>query len=287
MNKLLVATDLSPRSDKAVQRAALLVRRFGCEWTLVHVIDDDAPQRLIERRLSDARELLEDRVEGLALVAGQRPRVMVEVGSVESTINEIALGTGAELLVLGMHRKNLLREIFVGTSAERIIRSSRLPVLRVAGSGEDDYRKALLAVDLSADSAHAIQTSRALGLLDGCELHVAHVFEAFAKGEILMSAAEATVVAAATREARGQVEAELSSFLAEQQLDLPASQVHLEEGFSVVQLKRCMEKLDPDLVVIGTHGRSGLKKLMLGSVAETLLGEVARDILCVPMPPRD
>ena len=279
MNKLLVATDLSPRSDKAVQRAALLARRFGCEWTLVHVIDDDSPQRLIERRLSDARELLEDRVEGLALVAGQRPRVMVEVGSVESTINEIALGTGAELLVLGMHRKNLLREIFVGTSAERIIRSSRLPVLRVAGSGEDDY--------LSADSAHAIQTSRALGLLDGCELHVAHVFEAFAKGEILMSAAEATVVAAATREARGQVEAELSSFLAEQQLDLPASQVHLEEGFSVVQLKRCMEKLDPDLVVIGTHGRSGLKKLMLGSVAETLLGEVARDILCVPMPPRD
>ncbi|CAD5108709.1 universal stress protein [Zestomonas carbonaria] len=284
MNRLLVATDLSSRSDRAVQRAALLAKRFGCEWTLVHVIDDDTPRRLIERQKIDAQELLEDRVEGLALIAGQRPRVMVEVGPVEQTINEIAVGTGSELLVLGTHRKSLLREIFIGTSAERIIRSSRLPVLRVASGGEDEYRKVLLAADMSANSAHAIQTSRALGLLGDSELHVVHVFEAFAKGEILMSAAEASIVATATREAKAQAEAELSQFLAQQQLDLPAGQVHVEEGFSVIELKRSIEELDPDLVVIGTHGRSGFKKLMLGSVAETLLGEVERDILCVPMP---
>ncbi|MCY1292603.1 Universal stress protein family protein [compost metagenome] len=286
MNRLLVATDLSSRSDRAVQRAALLAKRFGCEWTLVHVIDEDQPQRLIERNRFDAQELLESRVEGLALIAGSRPRVMVEVGAVEQTINEIAVGTGAELLVLGMPRKGLLREIFVGTSAERIIRSARLPVLRVASGGEDDYRSVLLAADMSANCANAIQTSRALGLLDGCTLHAVHVFEAFAKGEILMSAAEASIVSAATREARAQTEAELQVFLAEQKLELPAGQLHVEEGFSVVELKRAIEQLDPDLVVLGTHGRGGLKKMLLGSVAETLLGEVERDILCVPMPAR-
>lgn len=286
MKNLLVATDLSARSDRAVQRAALLAKRFGCEWTLLHVIDDDQPSRLVERQRADAVELLESRVEGLALIAGQRPRVLVEPGAVEKTINEIAIGTGSELLVLGMPRRGLLREIFLGTSAERIIRSSRLPVLRVAGGGDDEYRTAMLAADMSGSCANAIQTARELGLLEGCTLHAVHVFEAFAKGEILMSAAEASIVSTATREARLQTEAELSTFLGEQHLDLPPAQVHIEEGFSVVQLKRAVERLDPDLLVIGTHGRTGLKKMLIGSVAETLLGEVERDILCVPLPAR-
>ncbi|MBM7060609.1 universal stress protein [Pseudomonas sp. UL073] len=286
MNRLLVATDLSARSDLAVQRAALLAKQFDCEWTLLHVIDDDAPQPLIERQLHDARALLEDRVEGLALIAGRRPRVMVECGAVEQTIDEVAAGTGCALLVLGMQRRSLLRDIFRGTTAERIIRRSRLPVLRVASAGEDQYRRVLFACDLSASSVHALQTARTLGLVGDGELHATYVFEAFAKGQMLMSPTEAAVVAHASREAREQAGEEFQRFLREQQLSVPPERTHLEEGFAVVELKRSIVAVDPDLVVIGTHGRTGFRKMMLGSVAESLLGEVGRDMLCVPLPAR-
>ncbi|UVE18914.1 universal stress protein [Pseudomonas sp. LS44] len=284
MNTLMVATDLSSRSDRAVQRAALLAKRFACDWAVVHVIDEDKPQRLIERHLADAQELLESRVEGLALIAGRLPRVIVEVGPVEQTINEIATGMGCQLLILGMHRQNLLREFFVGTSAERIIRSSRLPVLRVGTIDPRDYRRVMLASDMSDCSAYAIQTTRELGLLDDSKLYAVHVFEAFAKGQMMFSGVEAEVVASSTRAAEAQAEADLNRFLKEQGLDLPAGQVQITEGFSVVELKGCIERIDPDLLVIGTHSRVGFKKLMLGSVAETLLGDVQCDVLCVPLP---
>ncbi|AYC33776.1 universal stress protein [Pseudomonas cavernae] len=284
MNRLLVATDLSARSDRAVQRAALLARRFACDWTLLHVVDDDGPRALIERRLSDARELLENRVEGLALIAGRRPQVLVLVGDIEQTVSETAVGSGCQLLVLGMHRKSLLREIFTGTSTERIIRSSRLPVLRVGATPETDYQRLLLATDLSRCSALAVQTCRELGLLEGSEVNVVHVFDAFVKGEQLFAGSDGETLARGTQAAEAEIEARLQRFLREQRLELPAAQVRIEEGFSVVVLKRLAEELAPDLLVIGTHERSGLKKMMLGSVAETLLSELQRDILCVPMP---
>ena len=76
----------------------------------------------------------------------------------------------ADLIVLGAHRKQLLRDIFVGTTIERVIRTSPYPVLMVNAEVEQDYRNVLAAVDMSEPSARAIRVGKDLGLFEGKRL---------------------------------------------------------------------------------------------------------------------
>jgi len=283
MKKLIVATDLSDRSDYAIERAAMLARSYNCPWAIVHLVDEDTPKRLIDRNIDDARELLQSRVESLAVIAGTEPELIIEAGQIEEGINNIAHKINADLLVLGIPRKGFLREIFVGTTAERIIRSTRMPVLQVINNKNEDYKKVMIAADMSQNCANAIKSSIELGLFENAEVHAVYVFEDYAKGELL-SAAEMGIATAIQQESKEKAREELQEFLKSNQLELPDAQVHVEEGFSVVTLCDIAKKINPDLMILGTHGRTGLKKLMLGSVAETMLAEVDRDMLCIPMP---
>ena len=109
MIKLLVATDLSPRSAHAVQRAARLIeKQGGGDWTLVHVVDDEAPQDFVAEHVQRVERLLDEQVQQLAAQTGSRPRVLVSSGAVEPIIFEACLGMDADLLVVGSHRKTPL-----------------------------------------------------------------------------------------------------------------------------------------------------------------------------------
>ena len=66
----------------------------------------------------------------------------------------------ADLIVMGAHRKQLLRDIFVGTTIERVIRTGPYPVLMVNNEVQPPYRTALAAVDMSEASANAIRTAQ-------------------------------------------------------------------------------------------------------------------------------
>jgi len=283
MKKILVATDLSSRSDYAIERAAVLARTFNSKWAIVHLVDGDSPKRFIERNIEDARELLQERVASLAVISGSEPEIIIEAGDIENTINNVAHKIDADLLVLGIPRKGFLREMFVGTSAERIIRSTRLPVLQAIKGSESEYKTIMLAADMSHNCANAIKKCQELGLFENRNVHVVYVFEDYAKGELL-SAAEMGIATAIQSESKEKAREELREFLLTNNLELPDEQIHVEEGFSVVTLCEVAKKINPDLMVLGTHGRTGLKKLMLGSVAETMLSEVDRDMLCIPTP---
>jgi len=283
MNKILVATDLSNRSDYAIERAAVLARTFNSSWAIVHLVDEDTPKRLIDRNIEDAREILQERVASLSIISGSEPEIIIEVGPIESTTNKIAQRIGADLLILGIPRKGFLREMFVGTSAERIIRSTRMPVLQVVKGGDSEYNSLMLAADMSENSANAIKVCQNLGLFENRTVHVVYVFEDYAKGELL-SAAEMGIATAIQHESREKAKEELKEFLLKNNLNLPDEQIHVREGFSVVTLCEAAQDINPDMVILGTHGRTGIKKLMLGSVAETMLVEIDRDMLCIPTP---
>ena len=67
---------------------------------------------------------------------------------------------------MGAHRKQLLRDIFVGTTIERVVRTGPCPVLMVNNEAAHSYSRVLAAVDMSDISAHAVQSARALGFFD-------------------------------------------------------------------------------------------------------------------------
>ncbi len=283
MDRLVVATDLSSRSDRALLRAAQLAGRFGCEWTILHVVDDDVPSVLVERVVGQVNDLLMAKAEKLVDLAGQWPRLMVASGNVEQTLIEVARGLSADLLLLGSHRRLALRELFLGSTGERVIRSSRIPVLRVGGSREP-YERLLLALDLSPTSVEVLRSVRALGLLEALHPMVLHTFDAFAKRPRDFAAIGQKVTGKPAEESERQARKALRRFFREQRVEFDDYQLLVADGDPLALIGRLPLELQPQLLAIGTHGRMTGDKVLPGSVALGLLRELDCDILCVPTP---
>lgn len=279
MIKILVATDLSERSAHAVQRAVQLIRRQGGgEWSLLHVIDDDAPAAHVQRQVQQAETLLQAQAERLGEQAGSVPRVIVATGEAATLIVEGAQGMGADLLVVGAHRKSALRDFFVGTTLERVVRSSHLPVLRVNGPVTHEYRHALLAMDLSRTSQHALKRARDLGLASLDSLHVASAVEPLAAGAMMEAGISAEVMENQRKLLREQLVERLDAVGATLSHERLLVQIGSPEGV----IGEALRQSDADLLVLGTHAREGVSRFFLGSVASRLLGTLDSDALIVP-----
>ena len=126
---VLVATDFSKRSAIACERARDLAGLTGAAITYLHVIDEDQPQSLIDAARREAEILLSPG--GPAARPDVKVSHCILVGDPHEAINDAAEETGADLLVFGAHRRAPLRNAFIGTTAERAIRRSRIPALVV------------------------------------------------------------------------------------------------------------------------------------------------------------
>jgi nucleotide-binding universal stress UspA family protein len=120
--QILAATDFSTRSQRALRRAGLLARERGAELALVHVVDDDQPPDLVALETREAERTLGEQISAMAELRGVRCRSLVVAGDPFDGILRTAASTGADVVVMGAHRKQLLRDIFVGTTIERVIR---------------------------------------------------------------------------------------------------------------------------------------------------------------------
>ncbi|SFP16593.1 Nucleotide-binding universal stress protein, UspA family [Ectopseudomonas composti] len=279
MIKILVATDLSERSAHAVQRAVQLIRRQGGgEWSLLHVIDDDAPAAHVQRQVQQAETLLQAQAERLGEQAGSVPRVIVGTGEAAAVIVEGAEGMGADLLVVGAHRKSALRDFFVGTTLERVVRSSHLPVLRVNGPVTHEYRHALLAMDLSRTSQQALKRLRELGLASLDDLHVASAVEPVVAGAMMEAGISAEVLENQRELQRQQLVERLDAVGANLSQERLLVQIGSPEGV----IGEALRQSGADLLVLGTHAREGASRFFLGSVASRLLASLDSDALIVP-----
>lgn len=279
MIKIMVATDLSERSAHALQRAVQLIRRQGGgEWTLVHVVDDDAPAEHVASQLQQAETLLHAQAERLAEQAGSKPRVVVGSGDAAEVLVESAQGCGAQLLVVGAHRKSSLRDFFVGTTLERVVRASHLPVLRVNGPVTHEYRHALLALDLSRISLHAAARAHDLGLLDAQSFEAASALEPVSAGMMVEAGMSAQVLETQREELRKQ----LVERLGQEGLNLTQARLKVEIGSPDLVIEDALKRSSADLLVLGTHAREGVSRLVLGSVASRLLATQDVDALIVP-----
>src|SRR6185437_7902522 len=106
----------------------------------------------------------------------------IATGSAFDSIVKAAQKWNADLLVLGAHRRRILRDVIVGTTIERVMRTGRHPVLMVNAATSVRYESVLLALDASDASARAVRAAQSLGLLDNILLSVVHAFEPLHEG---------------------------------------------------------------------------------------------------------
>jgi nucleotide-binding universal stress UspA family protein len=282
--RLLCATDLSSRSDRAMRRAAALAREAGAELVLLSVVDDDQPEILVANERREVTSLLAEQARAMPEMQGLKRRLRVEAGNAFDAIIRVTGEEAADLIVMGEHRKRLLLDVFVGTTIERVMRRGRWPVLMVNRPAERPYRRVLVAVDMSEFSAQAMRAALRLGFAGRGELMVFHAFQQPGRGNMVLADLSTEAIEGHVAATAAQTRLEVARFLKELDLSLGRRLPHiaLEEGAPAEALRRSVDRLSPDLVVIGTRGYGAIGRLVLGSVADEALRTLDCDVLAVP-----
>lgn len=282
MKKILVATDFSARSDRAIRRATLLAKRFGASISLIHVIDDEQPKRIIKAEQAAALAVLSEQAQSLREIDAVACDHRIVLGDPFQGIIKAAEESAPDLLVIGPHRRQALKDVFVGTTAERTIRESRRPVLMANSVPASFYRHVLVAVDLSDFSGDALRAVMSLGLAEHAAVSVVHVFDAPGTGLMKRASVADDQVEDYLVDERNRAAGELTAFLSA----LNFSPIRQLLKYNATSAANCIclaaQEVSADLVVIGTHGRTGVTKLLLGSVAEEVLRIADHDVLAVP-----
>ena len=285
MDRLLVATDFSVRSDRALRRATLIARRLSRPLTLVHVVDSDRAEKLIASEHAAASELLDDISATLASEGQVDSDWRVIVDDIPSGILTAADDAGAGLIVIGPHRRRLT-DIFTGTTAERLVQRSTCPLLVAVHTPAADHSHTLLALDFDAASKSAGRTALAMGVFNHTDVVVMHAFDAPAVGMMKRSLDQ-------TAEIEGYVANEATSAAEKlrqlsEELGLPSSDqsVSLMEGSAANSILKAARQLDSDLIVLGTNQRKGFTRALVGSVTADVIHDAQRDVLIIPVDER-
>ena len=131
MKNLLAASDLTALSDRAIERAVRIAAQFDARLTVVHIVDEALPDELRSHLGADAAKVMRDQLAGAMSGQSVQTDVKIVEGEAFAQIIGAARAVAADTIVLGMHRKQGVKELFVGTTVERVLRHSDRPVLVV------------------------------------------------------------------------------------------------------------------------------------------------------------
>ena len=279
---ILAATDFSTRSYRAVRQAGLLAQSRDAKLFLVHVADEDQDPKIFKMETREAERILAEQIKTIPELAGVECTPMVVSGNPFDGILRTAATIQADLIVMGAHRKQFLRDIFVGTTIERVIRTGPFPVLMVNNEAQQRYTNVLAAVDFSKHSANAIRAAHATGLTSEAPATFIHAFMAPAKGKMFIANLDQSSIDKYVADERRVAMDELAAFLVANNLPHEGWLMRLEEGVAIEVISHVVQETRADLLVLGTHGRSSLLKALIGSVTETALRSLSVDILAVP-----
>lgn len=251
----------------------------------VHVLNVADPTRLpAHERGGDADDALEREAESVVAETADRARergVSVETavvgGEPYAEIVDYADAEGVDTVVMPTRGRRGLGRLLLGSTTERVVRRSNVPVLtiRPGAAVEYPYRTVLVPTDGSdcADEALARGVDAASG--SGAALHLLSVVDVAS-----LSVDVRTDVQAASLEASAEEILDGASAFAEERGVDPTTA--MEYGSSIHRtVVSYVEEHDVDLVVVGTHGRTGFDRYMLGSVTEALVRTAPVPVLTV------
>jgi len=285
LKRILCATDFSSDATSALERAAMLAKEYAAELQLLHVVSAvslealrqwgpeplDCPDRLVQL----LRHELEEIAAHTAGQHGVRSEARIVVGDVTDSI--VSAGASADLVVLGAHGMNPLKDALLGTTAERMVSRTARPVLIVRTPPHEAYRNVLVPVDLLPGAQEAL--GAALRFAGEAMITALHAYDVPFEG--LLHRAGVSDAAIDGHRARAYDKAvetigELSASVSGDPLRFLAFVERGDAGARIVERQRTS---GADLVVLLKRTRSVGESLLLGSVTRHVLADVASDVL--------
>jgi nucleotide-binding universal stress UspA family protein len=287
---IVAATDFSTFSGRVVRRAARIARQHDAELHLLHVVRPLdlypgltlAPDEFT-RHDQDLQQVEQTRLDELAADVvgefGARVRTATRLGRAHGEIAEYAQEVSADLVVAGARGESTLLDLFIGSTASRLLRVAPCPVLIVRNPAEDPYRRVLAAVDFSPVSAEVVR--HALSLAGGAPVEVLHVLGSEVEQRLRKARLDQVDVADWLERQRATTGTQFDALLAD--VDGAAGVTRLiEPGFAPAVICQSIDARQVELVVLGRHGYGGgLQDWLLGSVSKDVAFAASCDVLLI------
>lgn len=279
---IVVPTDGSDLAGRALDRAIALAGNADATVHVVHVITATAfstveggvPLDLVEE---DGLELVEEAA-ARARSAGVAVETVVLTGSPHRAIADHASDVDADLVVMGTHGRTGLAHVALGSVAERVVRTSTVPVVTVGPDAPATGRCDTILVPTDGSKAALAALPHAFDLASryGATVHALSVVDTSAYG------IEVSLTGLA-EELRAECEAAVQAVADQAPEGCPVT-TEIRDGVPHVEICACIADHNVDLVVMGTRGRSGLERLVLGSVTARVVRSATVPVLAVPPP---
>jgi nucleotide-binding universal stress UspA family protein len=281
--RLLLATDLSARCDRALDRAAMLVKEWNANLTVVHAFESDiyattrdprpAPSWRQNPNLKGAiatKQLHQD-LDQLDVPFD----VFLQEGSPADVISQAVRELGAGLIVTGIARGETFGRFIFGGTVDKLVRGSAVPVLVVKARPRHAYPDIVVATDFSEASRKAIAGAREM--FPSARITLLHCYESTPSSMMRANAAADAGRQLAMGEYAEFVNADAKSAGSIAQLPIMFERGSVD---CIIQAYAADNPLD--LLVIGSQGKNALSRAFFGSTAEVMMASAPCDVLVVP-----
>ena len=283
--RILLATDLSCRSDRALDRAVQLSAAWGAELVAATIVEP-RPDDLLEARPASWRrqttpvDRMHWRLARDIAGAADNIRVVTETGDPAAQLIRIAEREDADLIVTGIARDETLGRMILGNTVNRLVRGAAVPILVVRDRPVHSYERIVIATDFSEAAFQALLVTSVF--FPAAPLTLFHGFDMPYKGYL----ADKDF----TREARALAREARATLQADERIT-PALydrlDVVVEQGMPEALIGDYVEDKRIDLTVVGSLGRGALFDAFIGSMDKRLLDTLEGDLLIVRRRERD
>jgi len=227
------------------------------------------------RRAPDPAQIALEQLRQDVADAAVRITAVIERGEPAETVLRTVEARQCDMIVTGLARDETLGRLGLGATVNRLLRSAPVPLLIVKRRVRSSYRKIVVGTDFSEPSLQALET----------------VLRLFPEQRVMLFHAYDAPMARIAGQRLGHVEAhralaedDLSTFLGTAPLassDRARIETLLERGNPRRLIREYAHDCGADLIVLGTHGRSGILNVLLGSTARDVLSALSCDALVV------
>jgi len=277
LKKVLCPIDFSAGSGRAMAVAARIAGDADAELVLLHAwlvpagmfpMEQPIPAELLQSMNDEVQRGLDAAVREATTLGARRVTPVLRYGIPWLSIVEALEDPAFDLVVIGTHGRTGLARILLGSVAEKVVRHAPCPVLAIRPDGEPKpFTHALCPTDFSEDSRQAIDLAAGLVQAGGAGITLLHVIEAPVSysGEL----PDPDLIRELDRRSADQLEAWVTRL--RNTSSVPVT-TRCRVGWPGAEILAAIDH-DPsiDLVVMGSHGRTGIRRVLLGSVAEKVV----------------
>jgi len=283
--RLLLATDSSPFSEGAIREAIRLAKRCSSKLTAISVIETNpeyetiAPQ-LLEKAEKTARGHLESvkaqaKKEGVDITTN-----ILEGEDSYNFISDEAVKNKISMIIMGRRGKTGLKRLVIGSTTARVIGHAPCNVLVVPRAAKVEFKNILVATDGSKYSAAAASEAIGLAKRNKSKLTVISVVpsELMTPTDIEFSMPQRELIA---EKEMHEAEKNAKTVKDAAQKEEVAVQAFVMSGKPSDAIIETAREKGADLIILGSHGKTGIERLLMGSVAERVIVLAACAVLVV------